>query len=51
MVLDSGEIIIFAAMFGLLVGIVWSLRYIVSIDRKIEAMDEKVAKMLGKRKK
>ena len=50
MALESGEIIMWAAVFGLLVGIVWSLRYIVSIDKKIEALDEKIARMLGKRK-
>jgi len=50
MALESGEIIMWAAVFGLLVGIVWSLRYIVSIDKKIEAMDEKISKAIGRRK-
>ena len=49
MVLDSGEIVMWAAVFGLLVGIVWSLRYIVSIDKKIEALDEKISKKLGRK--
>lgn len=48
--LGSGEIIIYAAILGLLVGIVWSLKYIAIIDRKIEAMDEKITKILAKRK-
>lgn len=50
MALDPGEIILWAATFGLLVGIVWSLRYIVSIDKKIEKMDEKITRMLSKRR-
>ena len=50
MALEAGEVILWAATFGLLVGIVWSLRYIVLIDKKIEKMDEKITKILGKRR-
>lgn len=50
MALESGEIIMWAAVFGLLVGIVWSLRYIVAIDKRIEAMDEKLSKVIRRRK-
>lgn len=49
--MDPGEIIIYGAILGLLVGIVWSLKYIAIIDRKIEAMDLKIEKMLGRKKK
>lgn len=48
--MDPGEIIIYGAILGLLVGIVWSLKYIAIIDRKIEAMDEKIEKLLAKKK-
>ncbi len=48
--MESGEIIIYAAILGLLVGIVWSLKYIAIIDRKIEAMDKKIERLLTKRK-
>ena len=43
---DAGTTIMFAAIFGLLIGIVWSLRYIVALDRKIEKMDYKIERML-----
>jgi hypothetical protein len=49
--LGSEELIIYAAMFGLLLGIVWALKYIVLIDRKIEKMDEKIERMLTHHKK
>ena len=39
MVLESGEIVLWAAVFGLLVGIIWSLKYIVIIDRRIEKIE------------
>lgn len=48
--MDPGEIIIYGAILGLLVGIVWSLKYIAIIDRKIEAMDEKIERLLAKKK-
>ena len=41
------ELIIYAAIFGLLLGIVWSLKYIVLIDRKIEKMDAKIERTLA----
>jgi len=39
MALESGEIVLWAAVFGLLVGIIWSLKYIVIIDRRIEKIE------------
>ncbi len=48
MVIDAGIIIIDAAILGLLIGIVWSLKYIAIIDRKIEAMDKKVIKIVDR---
>lgn len=44
----GGDIVLAGAILGLLVGIVWSLRYVVIIDRKIEKLDEKIAHMLRK---
>ena len=49
--LPEGDIIMWGAVLGLLVGIIWSLRYIVVIDRKIEKLDEKISRMLAHRKK
>jgi hypothetical protein len=46
MVLESGEIVLWAAVFGLLVGIIWSLKYIVIIDRRIEKMETDVRKVV-----
>ena len=34
--LGAGETILWAAVLGLLIGIVWSLKYIVIIDRKLD---------------
>ena len=46
MATDAGLIILFAAMFGMLAGIVWSLRYIVLLDKKIEVIDIKIERMI-----
>lgn len=45
------ELIIYAAILGLLLGIVWALKYIVLIDRKIEKMDEKIERAILRRRK
>jgi hypothetical protein len=45
--LSPDEMIIYAAIFGLLLGIVWSLKYIVLIDRKIERVEEKIERTLA----
>ena len=45
--LNPDEMIIYAAIFGLLLGIVWSLKYIVLIDRKIERIEEKIERTLA----
>ena len=37
--LASGEIVLWSAIIGLLVGIIWSLRYIVIIDKRIERIE------------
>ncbi len=42
----EGDILMWATVLGLLVGIVWSLRYIVTLDKKIERMDIKLERML-----
>jgi len=46
MALDSGEIILWAAIFGMMVGIIWALKYIVVIDRRIENIEAHIEKML-----
>lgn len=48
MVLEASEIILWATIFGLLIGIIWSLKYIVIIDRKIERIEEHLEKLLHK---
>lgn len=48
MALDAGEIILWATIFGLLVGIIWSLKYIVIIDRRIERLEGYVTRILSK---
>ncbi len=40
------ELIVYATILGLLLGIVWALKYIVIIDRKIEKIDEKIERTL-----
>lgn len=50
MALASGEIILWAAIFGMLVGIIWSLKYIVVIDRRIERIERHIESMLGGRR-
>ena len=46
MALDPGEIVLWAAMLGILVGIVWSLKYIVVLDRRIERMEGHMERIL-----
>jgi len=48
--MDPDQIIISAAILGLLLGIVWSLKYIVLIDKKLEALDKKIVRLLRKNK-
>ena len=45
----EGEIILWAAVIGLLIGIVWSLRYVVKLERKYGALDEKIERLLSQR--
>jgi len=45
------DIIMWATVLGLLIGIVWSLKYIVVLDRKLESMDGKITQLLKKKKK
>jgi hypothetical protein len=46
MVLDPGEIVLWATVFGLLIGVIWSLKYIVIIDRRIERVEAHLDKLL-----
>ncbi len=48
MALDPSEIVLWATIFGLLIGIIWSLKYIVIIDRRIEKIEEHLEKLLHK---
>ncbi|MBT3940719.1 hypothetical protein HOD83_00770 [Candidatus Woesearchaeota archaeon] len=48
--LNPEEIIIYAVIFGLLLGITWSLKYIVLIDRKIERVEMKIERLLRSKK-
>ncbi|MEM2873834.1 MAG: hypothetical protein QW063_00030 [Candidatus Nanoarchaeia archaeon] len=48
MAVEAGELIIWATILGLLVGVIWSLKYIVVIDRRIERMEEHLDKILHK---
>jgi len=45
-VLNAGEIVLWATTFGLLIGVIWSLKYIVIIDRRIERLEEHMDKIL-----
>ena len=45
--MEAGEIILWATIFGLLMGIIWSLKYVVIIERRIARME---AVILGKKK-
>lgn len=47
MALDAGEVVLWATVFGLLVGIIWSLKYIVVIDRRIENIERVILRKSG----
>ncbi len=47
MVIET-DIILWGAVFGLLLGIIWSLKYIVVIDRRLVKMDKKIEDMIFK---
>ncbi len=40
--MSPDQLIVYAAILGLLLGIVWAMKYIILIDRKIEKIDEKI---------
>jgi len=44
----TNDIVLWGAALGLLVGIIWSLRYVVVLDRKIEAIDWKIERTLAR---
>ncbi len=46
MAVTGSEVVLWAAVFGLLIGIIWSLKYIVIIDRRIERMEEHMERIL-----
>ena len=46
--LGASETIMWAVVLGLLIGIVWSLKYIVVLDRKIERIEYKIEKTIRK---
>jgi hypothetical protein len=48
MAIEAGELVIWATILGLLVGVIWSLKYIVIIDRRIERIEEHLDKILHK---
>ncbi len=48
MALEAGEVILWATVFGLLIGVIWSLKYIVIIDRRIERLEGHLDKILHK---
>jgi hypothetical protein len=48
MVLEASEIVLWAATFGLLIGVIWSLKYIVIIDRRMERLEEHIDRILHK---
>ena len=45
---DSYTYIFYFTVIGMLAGIVWSLRYIVQIDKRIENMEDKIETLLLK---
>ena len=49
--MEPGEIILWSALFGLLIGVIWSLKYIVLIDKRIERIEEHIERSTGRRKK
>jgi hypothetical protein len=44
--LGAGEIVLWATTFGLLIGVIWSLKYIVIIDRRMERLEEHMDNIL-----
>lgn len=51
MALGAEEVILWAAIFGMLVGIIWALKYIVIIDKRIERMEMHIASLVSGRTK
>lgn len=48
MALEAGEVMLWATVFGLLIGVIWSLKYVVIIDRRIERLEGHIDKILHK---
>jgi len=51
MAFEPGEIIMWATIFGLLVGIIWALKYIVIIDRRIEKIERHIEALVSRRRR
>ena len=49
--MDPELIVINAAILGLLIGIVWSLKYIVLIERRIAKMENNIARLLERKRR
>jgi hypothetical protein len=49
--INPEELIIYAAILGLLMGIIWALRYIVLIDKKLEKIDKKIERAVIRSRK
>jgi len=49
--MDPDLIVINAAILGLLIGIVWSLKYIVIIERRIARMEKHIEKILERKRR
>jgi len=49
--MEPGEIMLWATVFGLLIGVIWSLKYIVIIDKRIERIEGHIETLLGRRHK
>ncbi len=48
--MEPGEVILWAALFGLLIGVIWSLKYIVIIDKRIEKLEVSIQKAIKRRR-
>ena len=49
--INPEELIIYAAILGLLMGVIWALRYIVLIDKKLEKTDKKIERAVIRSRK
>lgn len=45
----EGDVVLWAAVIGLLIGIIWALRYIIKLDHRQMDLNQKIESLLSRK--